>query len=232
MLFSWRNTLGILLLLFLVLTTLSPLSAQDDLPALKQLWKSQNYQAVLQPLLDLRDTLGDEGSFEVDYMIGTTMCHWAQFKEEGRKYLAKLPKAYPGGRFEGQVVNIGQAMQFHCGGGGALSAHDDETAGLDGKADSGGVAPKNSQAIREDVKKSLRRSFVLESNIDRPGQDYHVLDLPQPRPDLCRQACAKDSTCKAFTYVKPAVQSANARCWLKSDVPSPTPSKCCISAVK
>jgi hypothetical protein len=227
-----RGTLGLSVLLFLALTTLLPLSAQDDLSMLTQQWKSQDFQGILQQLLDYRDTLGDEGSFEVDYMIGTTMCHWAQFKDDGRKYLLKLPKAYPGGRFEGQIVNISQAIQFHCGRG-AVSARDDDSAGVDGKADSpGGVTAKNAQGIREEVKKSLRQSFILESNVDRPGQDYHVLNLPEPRPDLCRQACAKDSTCKAFTYVKPTYQAANARCWLKSDVPNPAPNKCCISAVK
>ena len=72
----------------------------------------------------------------------------------------------------------------------------------------------------------------FEPNVDRPGYDYQSFDLPQPRPDLCREACMRQGRCRAFTYVNPGVQAPGARCWLKTSVPQPVPSSCCISGVK
>jgi 1-phosphatidylinositol phosphodiesterase len=72
----------------------------------------------------------------------------------------------------------------------------------------------------------------LELNVDRRGMDFTSFDLPQPRPNLCREACMRDARCAAFTYVNPGVQGPNARCWLKTAVPPPVPSNCCISGEK
>ena len=72
----------------------------------------------------------------------------------------------------------------------------------------------------------------FEMNTDRGGYDYRNFDLPQPRPEICREACMREGQCRAFTYVTPGVQAAGARCWLKMDVPQPAPSDCCISGVK
>ena len=72
----------------------------------------------------------------------------------------------------------------------------------------------------------------LESDTDRPGQDYRNLDLPAARPQLCQAECGADPKCKAFTYVKPGVQGSSARCWLKSGVPAAGRSSCCVSGVK
>jgi 1-phosphatidylinositol phosphodiesterase len=72
----------------------------------------------------------------------------------------------------------------------------------------------------------------LEFNVDRRGSDYTSFDLPQPRPNLCREACMRDARCAAFTYVNPGVQGPSARCWLKGSVPNPVPSACCVSGVK
>jgi hypothetical protein len=72
----------------------------------------------------------------------------------------------------------------------------------------------------------------FEMNVDRPGYDYQNFDLPQPRPELCREACLREGQCQAFTYVNPGVQAPAARCWLKMSVPPATPSDCCISGVK
>ena len=72
----------------------------------------------------------------------------------------------------------------------------------------------------------------FEMNVDRPGYDFQNFDLPQPRPEMCRDACLRERQCQAFTYVNPGVQAANARCWLKMSVPPATPNNCCISGVK
>jgi hypothetical protein len=73
---------------------------------------------------------------------------------------------------------------------------------------------------------------ALETNIDRPGSDYANFDLGQARPDLCRDACARDVRCRAFTYVNPGVQGPNPRCWLKNSAPPATPNACCVSGVR
>jgi uncharacterized caspase-like protein len=75
-------------------------------------------------------------------------------------------------------------------------------------------------------------NLSVEYDTDRPGSDYSQFELPQPRYELCRDACASDANCKAYTYVKPSVQGPNATCWLKSSVPAGGPSSCCISGVK
>jgi hypothetical protein len=71
-----------------------------------------------------------------------------------------------------------------------------------------------------------------EIDTDRPGGDYISFNLDNPNPSLCYSECIKDSRCKAFTYVKPGVQSNKAKCWLKTTAPAAKHSSCCISWVK
>ena len=73
---------------------------------------------------------------------------------------------------------------------------------------------------------------LFELDVDRPGYDFQSFDLPQPRAELCREACLRDGRCQAFTYVNEGVQGPTARCRLKTSVPPPTPTNCCISGVK
>ena len=73
---------------------------------------------------------------------------------------------------------------------------------------------------------------ILETNINRPGSDFRNFNLSDANPGLCQQACMEDERCVAFTYVKPNVQSASARCWLKDKIPDPVPDNCCISGLK
>ena len=74
---------------------------------------------------------------------------------------------------------------------------------------------------------------IMEKNTDRLGSDYNNFDLPRADPGICRDACAKDAKCKAWTYVKPnTVQGPQPRCWLKYAVPPPIPNNCCVSGVK
>ncbi|WP_158079767.1 phosphatidylinositol-specific phospholipase C domain-containing protein [Archangium sp. Cb G35] len=74
-------------------------------------------------------------------------------------------------------------------------------------------------------------SGLIETNINRGGQDFHQFDLDEARPEACREACQNSTACRAFTYVKPGVQAAKARCYLKSGVPAPSSSECCDSGV-
>jgi len=74
--------------------------------------------------------------------------------------------------------------------------------------------------------------MTAEDNTNRRGADYKNFDLSQPNWTLCRDSCANDANCMAYTYVKPGAQSANAHCWLKSSAPAATAENCCISGVK
>ena len=71
----------------------------------------------------------------------------------------------------------------------------------------------------------------IEARTDRKGLDYRGVALTKPEPDLCRQECAQDIACRAFTYVRPGLQSPQARCWLKFAVPPASADSCCASGV-
>lgn len=73
-------------------------------------------------------------------------------------------------------------------------------------------------------------AIELELNTDRVGGDYRSTNMD--RPSTCATACAGDAQCKAWTWVKAGIQGPSAKCWLKSTVPEPRPSDCCISGVK
>lgn len=62
-----------------------------------------------------------------------------------------------------------------------------------------------------------------EPNTDRPGADYtnFAVRLPQE----CREACARDLRCRAFT-------DRGGRCWLKQTVPNAVTDTCCVSGAK
>ena len=78
----------------------------------------------------------------------------------------------------------------------------------------------------------VRQAMGMEADTNRPGSDYRDFDLPRPAPALCQAACEREGQCKAWTYVKPGVQGPSARCWLKSQMPEPVKSDCCVSGVK
>jgi len=74
--------------------------------------------------------------------------------------------------------------------------------------------------------------FTGEDNVDRPGGDYRNFDLAEANWTHCRQACADDRNCRSYAYVRPGLQGAAARCWLKNSVPAAVRSNCCISGVR
>ncbi len=75
-------------------------------------------------------------------------------------------------------------------------------------------------------------SVSWEPGIDRPGSDYRNFKLANDQPGLCARQCEQERRCQAYTYVKPGVQGAQARCWLKDAVPEPVSKDCCVSGVK
>jgi hypothetical protein len=62
-----------------------------------------------------------------------------------------------------------------------------------------------------------------EPGTDRPGSDYKNFDVPLPQD--CREACARDPQCRAFT-------DRAGRCWLKQVVPNAVADTCCLSGAK
>lgn len=76
----------------------------------------------------------------------------------------------------------------------------------------------------------------LEFDSDRPGRDYEDfgisnVDLRTQAELICKSRCEKAAKCRAWTYVKPEREGANARCYLKNAVPARKKSNCCISGV-
>ena len=78
----------------------------------------------------------------------------------------------------------------------------------------------------------VKAGITTENNTNRSGQDYKNFWLNTPDPGLCRDACANDPNCQAYTYVKPGIQGPKARCWLKKGVPAAQSNNCCVSGVK
>jgi hypothetical protein len=75
-------------------------------------------------------------------------------------------------------------------------------------------------------------SVSWEPGTDRPGSDYRNFRLANDQPGLCARQCEQERRCEAYTYVKPGVQGAQARCWLKHSAPQPVSDDCCVSGVK
>ena len=86
------------------------------------------------------------------------------------------------------------------------------------------VVPRDSSTGGGPVSNPL---FEIDTN--RSGSDYASFDLPRAEPQQCLDRCKGDNRCLAWTYVKPGVQGANARCYLKSPAPPATANNCCIS---
>lgn len=62
-------------------------------------------------------------------------------------------------------------------------------------------------------------------NVNLPGQDifHYPSELStdkSPNPADCQYACNQDPNCKAWTWVKPGIQQADAVCWEKGSVPA------------
>ena len=71
-----------------------------------------------------------------------------------------------------------------------------------------------------------------EGNVDMPGGDYKRVALDAPSVRACRNLCGIDPQCKAYTYVKPGIQTPAAVCYLKNTVPSASANACCSSGIR
>ena len=75
-------------------------------------------------------------------------------------------------------------------------------------------------------------SISFEPDTNRPGNDFTSFEAIGDRLEVCRDACAAESSCLAYTYVRPGLQGPRGVCWLKSSVPQANVEGCCISGVK
>ncbi len=70
-----------------------------------------------------------------------------------------------------------------------------------------------------------------DGSTDRPGLDYRTFELSAPNPDLCENACKRETQCRAWTYSWPGAKGPKAMCALKTGVPPKRSDTCCISGV-
>ena len=66
-------------------------------------------------------------------------------------------------------------------------------------------------------------------NQNRPGNDYSNFEANSAF--VCSNTCGGESECRAFTYVKPGIQGAAGRCWLKNKTPQAFRDPCCVSGL-
>jgi hypothetical protein len=74
--------------------------------------------------------------------------------------------------------------------------------------------------------------YNLEMNVNRNGSDFRDFSPPKADPALCASACANESRCRAWTWVKSALEGPTGHCWLKSRVPPAEDDDCCVSGLK
>ena len=71
---------------------------------------------------------------------------------------------------------------------------------------------------------------TLEHSNDRPGLDYNSFELDTGYGH-CEFRCKNEKRCRAWTYVRPGIQGARGRCWLKEGLPGSVSNDCCTSGV-
>lgn len=76
------------------------------------------------------------------------------------------------------------------------------------------------------------RTGGIETSIDRFGGDYRNFEVRSDQPaEACRDACAADPKCRAWTYVRPGYGAMGPHCYLKSQIKPPRRKPCCVSGV-
>lgn len=70
-------------------------------------------------------------------------------------------------------------------------------------------------------------SGAAAAQVDMPGNDYTNFNAGSAV--ICRDSCAGDSRCQAFTFVKPVKPASIGQCWLKDKIPNPVRNNCCFS---
>ncbi|MFO8085856.1 MAG: PAN domain-containing protein, partial [Desulfobacterales bacterium] len=85
---------------------------------------------------------------------------------------------------------------------------------------------------------AANETAAWENGINRPGSDipgaaFWVNKNVEAFTAVqkCADACKKRQDCRCFTWVKPGIQGADSRCWLKNSIPAPAKKEWCISGL-
>ncbi|HUE09706.1 MAG TPA: PAN domain-containing protein [Steroidobacteraceae bacterium] len=71
-----------------------------------------------------------------------------------------------------------------------------------------------------------------QSGIDYFGGDYRGFGGAQVTPESCEATCKAETNCVAWTYVRAGILGTAPHCALKSKIPPPIKSACCISGIE
>lgn len=78
--------------------------------------------------------------------------------------------------------------------------------------------------------RTLARMSEPSAQVNLPMADYAFANTSDVTG--CAQLCQKDDRCRAYSFVRPGVQSAAGVCWLKYQVPTAMRDPCCLSGIK
>jgi len=78
---------------------------------------------------------------------------------------------------------------------------------------------------------AVSATSTLDYNTSRRhGEYYRSIELDTPDAEACRDACAENVFCRAWTYVRPdPARKERGWCQFQSDAPKPVWDQCCIS---
>ena len=81
--------------------------------------------------------------------------------------------------------------------------------------------------VQPDLRGAFQRSVLPFSpstgtlvGLNLPGSDYRSFDTANDGGAACSATCAGETSCRAWTWVKPGVQGPAAKCWLKNAAPA------------
>lgn len=102
----------ILLMLAMGIASAS-LTAQSNVAQFKQLFLSGNYGDLFDPLLNYTSSLAGNADFELDYMMGVTLCNLSGYEPDGRAYLNRTQQKFSLSAqiFDGHSVSLRDALR-------------------------------------------------------------------------------------------------------------------------
>ena len=89
------------------------LTAQSNVAQFKQLFRDGNYGDLFDPLLNYMSSLGGNANFELDYMMGVTLCNLSGYEDDGRAYLDRTQQKFSVSAqiFDGHRVSLPDAIR-------------------------------------------------------------------------------------------------------------------------
>jgi hypothetical protein len=127
---------------------------EDSFTAIKTRWRMGQYESVIGPLLDLRDSAPNQTNFEADYMLAIALNRVPRTKEKGCDYLSWMRFTYRGATmFDQAKVDINRVYQTSCPA--AVTSNRSESDGP-GVVSSPQTGVPNPQTVRNDARRQLR----------------------------------------------------------------------------